>query len=354
MSERDTTPPVTLKVGKHFHRGWKGVRAQLSLQQLSGAFSFDATDYWTENGSRIDRPIHGLEQCVLKIGEETVLTGLVDDAVPFYRKGDVGLRVEGRDATARLLDCSSEKREFVDQALIGIAAALCKDFSIPVKLVNFDGGRPFSRFTIDAGQTYARAIEDGCRQVGAMMWTDGLGSLLIGRPQGGTHLGTLELGKHILEGEAHNSFAERFSRVTVLANQTGDDSWENAGSAIQGMADDGEVGLFRPLVVTAEAQNEGAASPSERAAWEVAVRRARAKSVPVTVQGWNAPDGPLYRPGCTLDIADDRLNRHGRLMVADASFEKGHGNGTLCRLTLLPEDAFKVIAEGQATKGGDW
>lgn len=354
MAEKDSTPPVTLQVGKHIHHGWKGVRARLSLQDLAGAFSFDATDYWTENGQRVDRPIHGLDTCVLQIGDHKVVTGYVDDPVPFYRKGDVGLRVEGRDITARLLDCSTEKREFIDQHLEAIARTLCKDFGIPVKVVGWGGGKAFSRFTVDAGQSYARAIEDGCRQVGAMMWTDGRGSLLIGRPQGGDHLGALELGKHILGGEAHNSFAERFSRVTVVANKSGDDTWANAGDAVQGVATDPEVRLFRPLVVTAETQVEGAASPADRAAWEIAVRRARGKATPVTVQGWQSPAGPIYRPGCTLDIADARLARHGRLMISDVTFEKGHGNGTLAQLTLLPEDAFKVIAEGQSTKGGAW
>lgn len=349
-------PEVTLQVGSQIHRGWKGVQAQLSLQQLSGSFNINATDTWVENGKPAGRRILGMEKCVLRIGGETVITGLVDDAVPFYRAGDVGLRVQGRDRTALLADCSTDKREFQGQTLAGIAAALCKDFGIPVRVVNFDGGKPFTRFTVDAGSTYARAIEDGCRQVGAMMWTDGTGTLLIGRPAATINVGTLRLGDHILEGEAGNSFADRFSRIKVASNKSGDDLWSNAGAVPQGVATDPDIGIFKPMVLTAEAQAEGAATPSERAAWEVSVRRARSKTTRIKVQGWLSPNGMLYRPGYALDIEDARLGRHGTLVIADVSFVKDN-NGTTAQLTLLPEKAFVVLAEGQSSgkkDGGLW
>lgn len=350
-----STPAVTLQVGSEIHRGWSGVSIQLSLQRLSGAFSIDATDSWTEAGRVVSRQIRPLDPVIARIGDETVLTGVFDDAAPFYRRGDVGLRLTGRDSTARLVDCSVEKREFVGQTLLQIAQRLCADFGIPVRLVNWSGRRSFGRFTVDAGQTYARAIEDGCRQVGAMMWTDGTGALLIGRPGEGEHVGTLRLGRDILEGDASNSTADRFSSVTVVTQRTGDDLWGNAGGGAAGHAVDSAITLYRPLVISAETQVEGAATPSERAAWEVAVRRARASATTLLVQGWTGPSGALYRPGRRLDIEDGRLGRSGTLTIADVDLTRNRDGGSTARLKLMPKDAFTVLPEGQPVqKGKEW
>lgn len=347
-----TRPVVTMAVGGHVHRGWKAGSVGLSLQQLSGQFSFDASRIWNVDGRAVACPVAGLAPVSVSIGGEVVITGLIDQVQDFYRAGDVGVRLAGRDATARLNDCSLAKREFSGVGLAAIARTLAGEFGIPVRLVNHDGGRVFTRFTVDVGSTYARAIEDACRQVGAMMWTDGTGVLLIGRPGGGDHIGTLRLGTHILEASGGVNFADRFSRVRVLTNRSGDDAWSNAGAVPQGQASDAEVTVFRPMVIAGECQAEGAATPAERAAWEVTVRRARSAAIQVRVSGWVSPAGGLYRPGRRVDIDDDRLGRHGTLTIADVTLTERVGEGQISALTLMPAAAWTVLAEGQKSSAG--
>ncbi|MBX9635334.1 MAG: hypothetical protein K2X44_10175 [Magnetospirillum sp.] len=345
---------ITLKAGANIHQGVKKFAATMSLERIAGSFDLDLSNTWTVGGKLVTRPVHPLQPCVLAIGGETVITGHVDDAAPGYRKGEKGVKIKGRDLTARLVDCSLEKREFNGQTLLSIAQALCSDFGIPVRLHNWDGGKPLPRYSVDPGETYAKAIEDACRQMGVMMWTDGLGTLLIGRPGGGAYVGTLELGKNIIEAEATDSVADRFSTYTVLTNKTGDSTWAEAGQPAKGMATDSEITLFRPKVEVAETQAEGAASIDERANIRMQVARARGKKTIATVQGWYAPSGALWRPGQSLDIKDRELGRHGRLVVADLSLSAGTGEPTIAKLLLLPESAFKVAAEGISAKGGAW
>jgi prophage tail gpP-like protein len=343
---------VTLQIGANIHHGWTGVQVRMSLQRLSGSFEVQATDTWTEDGRTVSWPIRALDPVTLAIGGVTAITGRVDEVAPTYRAGEVGLRISGRDATARLLDCSTLKREFKGAALAQIAAALCQPYGIPVKLVGWDGGKAYTKYTVDAGQTVARAIEDGCRQLGVLMWTDGLGTLLLGRPAAGEHVGRLKLGVHILEGEASDGVAERYSEVRVLSNKTGEESWESAGDTPQGLARDPDIALYRPLVLTAEAQGEGAATPQQRAEWEVTVRRARARTTSLTVSGWAAPSGALWRPGQRVEIEDRRLGRNETLMVAEVALSKSR-DGTKAQLQLLPEAAFTILAEGQGKQGED-
>ncbi|TAN62608.1 MAG: hypothetical protein EPN20_10800, partial [Magnetospirillum sp.] len=202
---------VTLQVADRIFSGWKSVSIQMSLERLAGSFSVSASESWTEGGQLVTGPIRSGDGVAVSVDGETVITGYIDSAEPYYSTSDAGTRIRGRDRTADLVDCSADEQEILGQRLPRIAEDLCKPFGIPVRVVGWDGGPAFAKYAVDPGETVARALEDACRQVGAMMWTDGLGTLLLGRPQGGAYAGTLRLGEHIIEASGGDDHTNRFS-----------------------------------------------------------------------------------------------------------------------------------------------
>lgn len=346
---------VTLHVADRIFAGWKTVSIQMGIERLAGSFSIAASESWTRGGELVTQPLRAGDACRVMVDGDTVITGHMDAAEPFYSTSDAGTRVKGRDVTADLVDCSADEMEILGQGLARIAADLCRPYSIPVRLSGWDGGEPFARYAVDPGETVARALEDACRQLGVMMWTDGLGTLLLGRPTGGAHAGTLRLGDHILEASGGDDHTNRFSRYTVTAGKQSDAGvWGDGGHLVDGSAADADIRRYRPLILSIEADVPGAATASERAAWEARVRRARGLKLSVKVQSWRGPTGLIWRPGQTVDIDDHRLGRTGRLMVSDVGLDRST-QGTTAALTLVPEGAFEVLPEGKKAdkKGGD-
>ncbi|MBF0327376.1 MAG: hypothetical protein HQL42_20300 [Alphaproteobacteria bacterium] len=344
---------VTIKIAGRGFPAWKTASILLSLERLAGAFDIAGSSAWTEDQVLVERTIKAGSQCSLDIAGETVVTGAIDTAPPFYRGGEVGVAVRGRDRTALIVDSCVEARRWNDATLASIAADLVGPKGIQVRLVNWDGGKAFTKYAVDPGEKIASTLEDACRQLGVMMWTDGLGNLMIGRPAKGPHVGTLKLGKNIIEAEGGPDHSERFHTVTVVGQRAGSDLWDKAEGAQRGQATDPEIDPRRILVVTAENQVEGGASAQARAEHEVRVRRARGNQINVTIQGWRGPNGAILRPGQRLDIDCKRLGAHGTLMLAEVNLTQGTSEGTIAKLKLLPEAAFDVLAEGKSKKKDD-
>ena len=346
---------VTLQVADKIFSGWKSVSIQMGLERLAGGFNLTVSESWTEGGQLVTRPLRSGDACIIQVDGETVTTGYIDSAEPFYSTSDAGTRIRGRDRTADLVDCSADEQEILGQRLPRIAADLCQPFGIPIRVVGWDGGPIFAKYAVDPGETVARAMGDACRQVGAMMWTDGLGALLLGRPQGGGYAGALRLGEHILEASGGDDHTNRFSLYTVTAGkQTDAGVWDAGGHLVEGEAADSDITRYRPLTLSAEADVPGAPTASERAAWEKRVRRARGLKLSAKVQGWRSPTGLIWRPGLMVDIADRRLGRNGRLMVSEVGLDRSK-QGSFASLHLVPEGAFDPLAEGRKAdkKGSD-
>lgn len=337
---------VVIKIGPRPYPAWKQASIMLSLERLSGEFDISGSGQWTEDRKLVSYPIKAGQKCALSISGETVITGSIDAAPPYFKVNDVGIKVKGRDRTALLNDCSLEGRSWNGVGLQTIASDLCGPFGVPVRLVNFDGGKPFTKYAVDPGETVLSALEDACRQLGAMMWTDGLGTLMIGRPAKGPHVGTLQLGKHIIEAEGGPDHTERFRTYKVVGQRSGGDLWDNNEHAQRGQASDPEVDPRRVRVLVAENQVDGGVTAQQRAEHEARVRKARGNVISATIHGWRAPSGVILRPGQRMDIACKRLGATGTLMLAEVNLSQGTSEGTIARLKLMPEGAFDVLAEG--------
>lgn len=349
----DAREKVTIQIAERRFPAWKTANITMSLERLSGAFDIAGSSVWTEDQQLVERIIKAGQSCALAIAGETVITGAIDTAPPFYRGGDTGVAVRGRDRTALIVDSCVEARSWNGATLLAIANDLVGPKGINVRLVNWDGGKPYPKYAVDPGEKISSTLEDACRQLGVMMWTDGLGNLMIGRPAKGPHVGTLKLGTNIIEADGGPDHSERFHTVTVVGQRAGGDLWDKAEGAQRGQATDPAIDPRRTLVLAAESQVEGGATAQQRAEHEVRVRQARGNVVSVTIHGWRAPNGAILRPGQRLDIDCRRLGAHGTLMLAEVNLTQGTTEGTIAKLKLMPEAAFDVLAEGESKKKDD-
>lgn len=119
-----------LLVGTSIYGGWQRVSVTRSIEQVANSFDLEVTERWP--GQSTSRPIRPGEECTLKLDDETVITGYVDDAEPTFDRQSHGISVRGRDATGDLVDCSAVHKtgQWMNAPLDRIATDLCAPFKM--------------------------------------------------------------------------------------------------------------------------------------------------------------------------------------------------------------------------------
>jgi prophage tail gpP-like protein len=350
-----SSPEVTLTVDGQVHRGWQEVSVTLSVERLSGQFDLTLTDAWSEGGKIIRRSIRPGSACALALAGTTVVTGYVDKVAPSYDATSHRLSVSGRDRTGDLVDCSSDRQEFLKLDAGQIAALLCQPFGIPVTSRG-DMGKPFGRYAVNIGDTFGRAIEEICRQRGLWAYADGQGGLVLTDRVGGIGPGiVLVKGSNILAGGAELDWTDRFSHYIVKGSQEGADGMPADELAKWvGQASDNAVTRHRPRVTLHELSSEGP-GVQPRADHEARVKAGRSARYRYEVQGWTGQSG-ILRPGQSAHMGAYGDGWTGAAssqtyVISEVTLTRGAG-GTTADLTLMHPAAFDKLAE--PTAGDSW
>jgi len=277
------------------------------------------------------------------LGDETLIDGYIDRLTIVYDGRRHSIKVEGRDRTADLADCSAvhSPDEWHQVGLSELAGILAAPFDVAVAVEpGLDLGRPFERFKIRQGETALEALDRACRQRAVLPVSDGRGDLLLTR-SGRHDMGTLTLGHEPISASAVLSDDERYSRYIVKGQRPANDRFNGpVTTAAVATAEDPNVARHRPLLLLAEEPGD-AEILAQRAKWEAATRAGRARSVAVTLRDWRR-DGRLWAPGASVAYSDPfmGLTEAARMIVAKVEFTVSHKEGSLTRLELRSEAAF--------------
>jgi prophage tail gpP-like protein len=345
---------VTLTVNGREYGGWKDIRVTRSLESLSGSFAMSVSEKW--NGQRDPWPLLEGDQCVLKLGDEAIITGYVDSRSMRLSADDHSFSVSGRDRSADLVDCSAvlEAWEFNGVSVLQIAQRVAKPFGIQVS-VQSGVALPKTprRLVINPGESAFDVIDRACRLAGLFAISDGTGNVVLTRAGAATAATPLMEGQNILEASADFDDSGRYYRYLVIAQQQGDDETNGEdASEVQAEAFDPNV-TRRSRVLMLRA--EGSASleqAQQRANWEATVRHARANVATVKVQGWEQANGDLWPVNALVNIAASFLGVRKQMLISEATYVLSQGEGTTTELTLRPPNAF--LPEPLLENDGTW
>lgn len=330
---------VKLNVNGVSYGGWKSLRAARGIEQIAGTFELGVSELWP--AQRIIRQIAPLDKCELAIDGETIITGHVDDVRVSYRADMHEVQIEGRDATADLVDCSAiyKTGQWVRQKMERIADDLLKPFGIKVR-AEVDTGNAIV-WDIYQGESVFENLHRLALQKAVLLTSDGAGSLVITRAgKGGRVARGLELGKNIKEADLELSFRDRFSQYIVKGfGAEGDSSFGDA-NRMKATAADAMVGRYRPLVIVAEEAVDPVAC-KRRAEWEANVRAGKSAQISVIVQGWKH-DAGLWQPNTIVRVRDEWLRTEADMLIKGVLFVLDDG-GTTTRLQLTVPQAFDLI-----------
>lgn len=348
---------VSLIVNGEKYQGWTDVSVKRSVKAISGEFKLSVTDNWGD----VDKVffIEIGDEAQVKIGDEVLVTGYVEELQNSIDANSHTVSVSGRDKTGDLVDCSAVygNKEIKNADLTQIAKYLVEPFGLKV-IAETDVGEPFKSFVIKTGETVFEAIERAARHRAVLITSDGLGNVVIAKLGEKKADGSLIEGKNFKKASLSIDTKQRFSEYDVKAQMKGtDETHGKNASQIKGRATDEVMKRYRPLIVIAE-QQATAAEAQKRAEWEAAYRAANGSKLSVTVQGFDqTEDGKLWKLNEMVYFESKTLSLAQEFLIADIEYKISNSEGRTTTMTLQKPDAFipkpNIEKKGKSKGGGD-
>ncbi len=337
---------VILEVNGREYRGWKDIRITRSIESLSGSFAMSVSERW--QGQRDPWPIVEGDECVVRLGEDVIVSGYVDIRTMSLSANDHSFTVQGRDKAADLIDCSAVLKdwEFVGVGVLEIAQRVAAPFGIAVSLAEgVTTPPPARKLVINPGDSAYDVIDRACRLAGLFAVSDGNGNVMLTRAGTAKASTQLVVGKNILDATANYDQSACYAQYIVIGQQQGGESLFGAEAAdVRAQSvDQNARRKARVLMI----RGEGSISiqqAQDRANWEAAIRRARALEVAATVQGWEQASGELWPVNAEVIIDAPVLGVVGPMLITEVAYLLSEA-GTTTELTLRLPGAFEPQPE---------
>ncbi len=324
--------------GKSFS-GWTSISIKRSIKTLCGSFDLTLIDKWAQE--QTPWLIAPNDECVLKIGDEILITGYVDSVQPSFSSTQRSVTISGRDKSADLVDCSTEIKpgNWENISLERLAKLVCAPFGVAVTN-EVTGLKPFLAWRIQPGETGFETLDRAAKLSGVLLVNDGAGGIVITRASTDRASTRLVQGVNILTGSANFDTKDRFSNYTVKGQNEASysDASPETDFQVSGKASDAGIKRFRPLTII----SEGAATLAIctlRAQWEATFRAAKSSKVNVVVYGWRQENGMIWAPNTIVNLDASFLGVRQDFIISSVNLIKS-SSGTTTALELERPDAY--------------
>lgn len=271
-------------------QGWLQSEVGRSLEAIAGTFSVPVSLTPGE-----PPPIKRQDPVQVLIGGQVVITGHVLAAEPFYRRGDCGMRIAGRDLTGDLVRCSAVHQggQWRSAKLDQIVRDLLKPFGMTA-LVETDIGGPIQDFKLGFGESVLDAVARAARLRGVLVTRDNLGHLLLTRAGKKRFKGSIRRGWNVISMDGIGTDEERHSEYTAYGQAGVMRGGFNASHGLHAKAVDPELkalGRYLPLMMGGSG-NTTKAELQTLVDHTVRVRRGHSLGFKYVVEGWTFEGEP--------------------------------------------------------------
>ncbi len=361
---------MTMIAGGQIYAGWTDIEFGRGMDRCVSNFDISVTEGWPDS----PRPILPFTPLVLKIGNDVVLTGYVDDYNPELTKGGHGVRIAGRSKTMDLVDCSPNVKggQYSGFTVAAVARALCGIFGLQAVVETDLANVVVPDATIEPCESAFEFLDRLCTVAGVIATDDANGNLVL-TTAGSTKSNTVLLqGVNILSVSATISGAEQYSEYVVkgqagLSAGLGASGGTTPGAtAVQtgqvATVTDTSVPRYRPKVFMAE-NATGQAPLNVQAQWHCNYAIGKSRRAEVTVPGWRQNDGTLWAINQMVTLTAPYIGADDDLLAFDVRYRLSRDSGRTTVLTLTPVQAAqpnpralrqKKGRKGRRGSGIDW
>ena len=360
---------VSLNINGDIFKYWKSVSITSELNTVASAFSVNAL---SKSSLMIDRIKSG-RPVTVKIGEDTVLTGYIEQTPVSYSATSANVGIAGRSKTCDLIDCtvmiddpniSYEKpdtsnsnyvscpqnaaTEYKNVVLETIIAQLIMPYGI--KLVNET--KPLTKkrnFSAKHEDTVLKALQNLTSTENLLFYGNEKGDLVVTEKGKLTADDALVLGQNILTGDASFDASKIYKYYRAVGQDKGvTGKTGHAASSHNYTAVDDNVSRTRLLTKKVQ----GAADTAKckvTAEGDRDYNHDQYFKITYKVQGWRQSTGKLWKINSLVDIKDDFLGidtqRSQKFLITRVVFNLTENEGMTTTLDVIPPNGWRLETE---------
>ena len=336
---------LTLFVGGRALSGWTDIRVTRGIERLPSDFEIGMTELYPHEASVYT--VQPGDECVVKIGNDTVISGYVDRFIPTISGAQHAIRITGRSKCADLVDCAAEwpGGQISGSSVLEIAQILVRpyshDFGGIQVIAPGDEGVRVPQFNLNLGSTPFEIIEQLCRYSGLLAYDDPDGNLILSQ---------------VSEAMAGSGFTEGQNVESATITYASDQCFSEYVAFIQSMdraldlGDSGNliateydpnVRRHRRRVIIAEAGDSNFDVAKKRAKWEAVRRFGRSRQLRLTTDSWRDRNGVLWMPNTLVPLSLPTLKIDQAMWtISEVSYVRNEHDGTVAQLVIMPPEAF--------------
>ncbi|TCK39643.1 prophage tail gpP-like protein [Paraburkholderia sp. BL8N3] len=335
-----------LSIGNQTISGWTDVRVTRGIERLPSDFDIGLTELYP---GQIDRVVvQPGDSCVLKIGDDVVMTGYVDRYVPSMDAHSHTIRVAGRGKCQDLVDCAAmwPNGQISGTSAFDVASKLAAHYGITVSC-DVQNLRAIPQFNLFLGESCYEIIERVSRYNSLLVYDAPDGNLVLAQAGTVQAASGFQQGVNVQSASIQYSADQRFSKYTAYTQSVQMYSDIGvAGNIIAEVTDDG-VKRPRERIIIAEAVQGFQDLAKQRAIWEMNRRIGRAAVVTLTTDTWRDSAGALWTPNTLapillpqLKLADESGTGPVTWLIGEVTFQRNMQTGTTATITAMRPEAY--------------
>lgn len=340
---------VSLEVGGISWKGWGEIRVTRGCERCPGDFDLGVTEKYSD-ATKLD--VQPGQSCVLKSGDQTLITGYVDLYGSGYDAANHGVRVSGRSKCQDLVDTHAivPNGQLGNCTIRTLADQLAAPYGISVDssavtLPVDPSESVLPIFNVTLGMSPFELIEANCRYYALLVYDGPDGNLVLSPVGTETHSSGFSEGVNVQGAEVSFRMDERMSTYypVLFSVQTMNDfQGGNIGNTFAPIRDPG-VGRYRPFFVVSEQYYNDHSLAVQRAQWELQRRRGRSQAVRLVCDSWHDSAGLIWQPNRLASINLPTLKLPNRTwLITEVTLFTGEARGTGAEITLMPPEAMTV------------
>lgn len=348
---------IRLAIGNHAHEQWDGWSVESDL--LTPADSFEL-ELYTRDPGPLPPGLQEGSPCTLSLGNDRVLSGVVDEIELDVSRQNRTVRITGRDNAAVLVDCSTP---FVSMREVGLAEVIeqvVKPLGIARVEIRAATPKTRKRIQVEPGQSAWEVLLQVAEANGLWPWMEPDGRLVIGGPDySSTPVATLTMredgqGNNVERLSLRRSMPGRFSQVTVLGQhgQYDNDGYDTSRSKLKTVVQDDVLarrGIFRPKVVV-DSSCENQDMSQTRARKLLADSRLEGLEIRAVVMGHRAGNGTVWSPGQRVKVFSEPHGLNATYFLMARTLRLTRREGAITELRLREDKTW--VLDGNPSKKG--
>lgn len=291
----------------------------------------------------------------VKVGNDTVLTGRVDQIDDVVEGKTHNLTLSGRDYAGILVDCAAPIFSTRLSTLQEIAAKIIRPLGLTKIRIDAAATRIREKINVEPGDRAWDVLAHAAEANGLWPWFTPDGTLVIGGPDySKPPVATLVMRRDGKDNNVQSISRSRnavghYSQLTVLGQTHGTET-ETGKHALSATAKDDGAKFYRPqIVIDHESDNTGVAK--DRARKLLADGMLSAFDLIIMVSGHRiTKNGKLWEPGQRIQVESEPHGISGVYFLMGRRFKKNRAEGTLTELRLKQDGLWVLDAHPHKRK----